>query len=44
MIFKSCGAVMRGYIQIPQAMFNDMEKFVEYLNESYDYVMTLEQK
>ena len=43
-IFKSYGAVMRGYVRVPEAMFDDMDRLVELLNESYDYVMTLEPK
>ncbi len=43
-IFKSHGAVMRGYVLIPDHMLEDLDKLAEYLNESYDYVMTLEPK
>ena len=43
-IFKSYGAVMRGYVSIPDHMLEDLDKLAEYLNESYDYVMTLEPK
>ncbi len=43
-IFKSHGAVMRGYVRIPDRMLEDLDKLAEYLNESYDYVMTLEPK
>jgi len=43
-IFKSYGAVMRGYVLIPDHMLKDLDKLSEYLNESYDYVMTLEPK
>ena len=43
-IFKSHGAVMRGYVLIPEHMFEDLDKLADYLNESYDYVMTLEPK
>ena len=35
---------MRGYVLIPDQMLEDLDKLVEYLNESYDYVMTLEPK
>ena len=42
--FKSHGAVMRGYVLIPENKFEDMDKLVAYLNESYDYVMSLEPK
>jgi hypothetical protein len=43
-IFKSHGAVMKGYVLIPDQMLKDLDKLSEYLNESYDYVMTLEPK
>jgi hypothetical protein len=42
--FKSHGAEMKGYVQIPDHMFNDLDDLSEYLNESYDYVMSLEPK
>ena len=43
-ILKSHGAVMRGYVLIPDHMFEDLEKLSEYLNEAYDYVMSLPPK
>ena len=43
-IFKSYGAVMKGYVLIPDHMLEDLDKLSVYLNESYDYVMTLEPK
>jgi hypothetical protein len=43
-IYKSYGAVMKGYVLIPDEMFKDLDKLSEYLNESYDYVMSLEPK
>jgi hypothetical protein len=43
-IFKSHGAVMKGYVLIPDKMLNDLDKLANYLNESYDYVMTLDPK
>lgn len=43
-IFKSHGATMRGYVLIPDDMLEDLDKLCEYLDESYDYVMTLEPK
>ena len=43
-IFKSYGAVMKGYVLIPDAMLEDPESLSSYLNESYDYVMSLEPK
>ena len=35
---------MRGYVLIAEKMLNDLDKLAEYLNESYDYVMSLEPK
>ena len=43
-IYKSYGAVMKGYVLIPDAMLEDLDNVAKYLNESYDYVMTLEPK
>lgn len=42
--YKSYGAVMKGYILIPEEMLKDLDKVAVYLDESYDYVMTLEPK
>ena len=42
--FKSYGAVMKGYILIPDSMWKDIDKLAAFLNESYDYVMSLEPK
>lgn len=42
--FKSYGATMRGYVLIPEQMLEDLDALAKYLNESYDYVMTLEPK
>ena len=42
--YKSYGAVMKGYILIPEVMLTDLDKLALYLNESYDYVMALEPK
>jgi hypothetical protein len=35
---------MKGYVLIPDKMFEDLDKLSKYLNKSYDYVMTLEPK
>lgn len=43
-VFKSHNAVMRGYVLIPEAMLEDLDHVATYLNESYDYVMSLEPK
>lgn len=42
--YKSYGATMKGYVLIPDEMLNDIDKLSEYLNESYDYVMSLDPK
>jgi hypothetical protein len=39
-IFKSHGATMQGYVLLPDPMLEDLDKLSEYLNESYDYVMS----
>jgi len=42
--FKSHGATMKGYVLIPESMMNDLDTLANYLNESYDYVMSLDPK
>jgi len=41
---KSYGSVMRGYILVTSEMLNDQENIISLLNQSYDYVMSLEPK
>ncbi len=43
-IYKSYGAVMKGYVLIPETMLEDLDLVADYLNKSYDYVMTLKPK
>jgi hypothetical protein len=43
-LYKSYGAVMKGYILITEQMLQDMDKLAGLLDESYDYVMSLEPK
>lgn len=43
-LFKSYNAVMRGYILITEEMLKDADNVVKLLDESYDYVMSLEPK
>ena len=43
-LFKSHGAVMHGYVLVPEKMLNNLDKLATYLDEAYDYVMTLEPK
>lgn len=42
--YKSHGATMKGYILIPDAMLEDLDNLAKYLNESYDYVISLPPK
>lgn len=42
--FLSYGAKMNGYILIPEEMLSDLDNVSKYLNESYDYVMSLKKK
>ena len=42
--FKSYGATMRGYVLMPEDLWSDLDKLAEFLNEGYDYVMSLEPK
>jgi hypothetical protein len=43
-LFHSYGAVMKGYVLIPDEMLKDLDKLAKYLDESYDHVMTLPPK
>ena len=43
-IYTSYNAVMKGYVLIPDEMLKDLDNVAKYLNESYDYVMSLEPK
>ena len=42
--YKSYGATMKGYILIPERMLEDLDSLAKLLDESYDYVMSLEPK
>lgn len=42
--FKSHNATMKGYVLIPEEMLQDLDQLSVYLNESYDYVMSLKPK
>lgn len=35
---------MRGYVLMPETLWENLDELAKYLNESYDYVMTLEPK
>ncbi len=43
-LFKSHNAVMQGYVLIPGHMLEDLNRVAKYLDESYDYVMSLKAK
>lgn len=43
-LFKSYDSVMQGYVLVPQYMFENLDRLAVYLNESYDYVMSLPPK
>lgn len=43
-IFKSHGAVMHGYVLIPEDMLHNVERLSLYLDKGFDYVMSLEPK
>ena len=40
----SHGAVMQGYVLVPDDLLKDLDAVAKYMDESYDYVMTLEPK
>ncbi|MCB0457435.1 MAG: hypothetical protein R2776_04770 [Flavobacteriaceae bacterium] len=40
-IYKSYGAVMKDYVLVPDEMLNNLKLLSTYLNESYEYVMSL---
>lgn len=42
--YKSHGATMKGYVLIPDDMLSDIDTLAKYLDESYDYVMSLDSK
>ena len=42
--YESYGTVMKGYILIPDELLSDTDSLKDLLNESYDYVMSLEPK
>jgi hypothetical protein len=43
-IYKSYNSIMHGYVLIPEKMLEDLVNLAKYLDESYDYVMSLEPK
>lgn len=40
-IYRSYGAVMKDYVLVPETMLKDLELLSKYLDESYEYVMSL---
>jgi hypothetical protein len=42
--FTSHGATMRGYVLMPERLREDLDTLAQYLNQSYDYVMSLDPK
>lgn len=40
-IYKSYGAVMKDYVLVPDKMLKDVKLLSKYLDESYEYVMSL---
>lgn len=42
--FKSHGAFVRGYVLIPESMFNDKELVASYLDKAHQYVLSLKPK
>ena len=43
-ILKSYNSIMHGYVLIPEKMLEDLDNVAKYLDESYDYVMSLKTK
>ena len=43
-IYKSYNSIMHGYVLIPAYMLEDLDNVARYLDESYDYVMSLDPK
>jgi hypothetical protein len=43
-VFKSYGAVMNGYVLVPDRMLEDLSALAVYLDAGYEYVMSLEPK
>ncbi len=42
--FKSHGCYMRGYVLVPENLYNDLALLTQYLDEAYEYVLSLEPK
>jgi len=42
--FISYGAILQGYVLIPDHLLSDLDQLAVYLDESFDYVMSLDPK
>ncbi|REJ79484.1 MAG: hypothetical protein DWQ47_13090 [Acidobacteria bacterium] len=42
--FRSYGATMKGYVLMPDSIWDDPARLADLLNESYDYVMSFDPK
>lgn len=42
--YKSYGAVMKDYVLMPESLWGDLDSLVEYLIESYQYILSLKPK
>ena len=42
--YKSYGSFMKGYVLIPESTYNDLDLLAQYLEESYQFVLSLEPK
>ena len=40
----SHGAVLKGYVLVPEEKLKNLDAVAKYLDESYDYVMSLDPK
>ncbi len=43
-IYKSYNSIMHGYVLIPESMLENLDNLAKYLDESFDYVMSLKPK
>ncbi len=43
-IYKSYGAVMKDYVLVPEHLYDNVKLLSDYLQESYEYVMSLKPK
>lgn len=43
-IYMSYGAVMKGYVLVPENLYSKLDLLAAYIQESYEYVMSLKPK